>query len=135
MELTNENFILIRNPAMIDENERLNTFKNWRFKRGNCTKDKMAKAGFFKVGKEDNDEVRCFVCLNVFEHWDRGDDPFKEHGSLYPDCHFAILQKEQADFTVEDWIRIMNQRKIILNELRIKMKLNELTVAISDSLN
>lgn len=75
----------------------------------------MAKAGFFKVGKEDNDEVRCFVCLNVFEHWDRGDDPFKEHGSLYPDCHFAILQKEQADFTVEDWIRIMNQRKIILN--------------------
>lgn len=76
-----------------------------------CSKQNMAQAGLYFVGKPDC--VRCFVCHITLSGWDQdSDEPWKKHRELSPHCMFAKLGKEEAELTVEQWLEIMCCRAI-----------------------
>lgn len=72
----------------------------------------MAKAGFYFCSPKSNgDCVRCFCCFKELEGWEQEDDPWKEH-QRNNDCVFAHLQKEEAELTVADCLRIAEEREV-----------------------
>ncbi|KAK4011634.1 baculoviral IAP repeat-containing protein 5 [Daphnia magna] len=92
---------------MVYEENRLQTFLKhgqWPFlKDCNCTPEKMATAGFFWCGSDDQpDLVRCFVCLKDFEGWEPDDIPKDEHKRLCPQCPYVKLGKVQDNCTVRE---------------------------------
>ena len=69
---------------------RLKTFKRWRFnKKGVCTAEALANAGFVHTGK---DSAKCVYCGKEML-WDCDDDPFIEHKSHSPKCIFVIMNQ------------------------------------------
>ncbi|RUS90362.1 hypothetical protein EGW08_001857 [Elysia chlorotica] len=48
----------------------------------------IAEAGLFYIG--DKDKTKCFQCNNIIQRWEAGDDPWREHAKLYPNCPYVL---------------------------------------------
>ncbi|VDM96877.1 unnamed protein product [Thelazia callipaeda] len=72
----------------------------------------MAQAGFFFDPDKDNiDSVTCPFCLKGLARWEEGDDPFVEHNKRKEVCYFMRLNKDEKDWTVEDFLHLVAQRR------------------------
>ncbi|KAH9390121.1 IAP repeat-containing protein 5 [Tyrophagus putrescentiae] len=128
------------NPEMIDELKRLATLKGWPHKRGACTKEKMAQAGFYRtLNSSAPDDVECFVCFITLSGWEANEEPFEEHNAHSPECPFAQARKPQDELKVGEWIEVLRVRNDKINERRLKSmqgnlqeKINQL-MALCDS--
>uniref|UniRef100_A0A8C5PK55 RING-type E3 ubiquitin transferase n=1 Tax=Leptobrachium leishanense TaxID=445787 RepID=A0A8C5PK55_9ANUR len=80
-------------PEMLEERERLTTFRAWP-PNAEVSPDLLAKAGFFYTGHRDN--VTCFHCDGGLSNWERGDDPWREHAKWFPRCEFLVRSMGQA---------------------------------------
>ncbi|UJZ89032.1 iap-3 [Erannis ankeraria nucleopolyhedrovirus] len=74
-------------PDMMDENERLKTFKNWPVSF--LSPIDMAKWGFYYLNK--NDEVRCAYCKIQIMKWQSDENPESEHRRYAPQCPLINL--------------------------------------------
>ncbi|XP_053308718.1 baculoviral IAP repeat-containing protein 7 [Spea bombifrons] len=74
-------------PEMMEERERLATYRDWPPNAG-VTPDQLARAGFFYTGNRD--KVKCFHCDGGLWNWERGDDPWREHAKWFPRCEFLV---------------------------------------------
>ncbi|CAH3174183.1 unnamed protein product [Porites evermanni] len=108
---------------------RLATFKDWPFTEetgSSCTAEKMAEAGFFHSPNDrDADIARCFVCFKELEGWEPEDNPMEEHKSHSPKCEFLLLNKKEADWTVEDFLELETKRQINRMHKIIELKTKE----------
>lgn len=60
----------------------------------------LAQAGFYySPTAESEDNVTCFHCHNSLDQWEEGDDPFREHLAVVPDCAWAIVTAVEKDVT------------------------------------
>merc|ERR1712212_691597 len=101
--------------AMKANKYRLSTFKEvWPFLEDcNCTPEKMAEAGFYRVGSEkEPDLVRCYYCRRELDGWEEADIPWDEHKRR--DCPYISLGKLPQDMTVEDAFQLEAERKCII---------------------
>lgn len=94
--------------TMSQESQRLATFTNWPHE-GLLLPANMAAAGFYYVGHNGSDDVRCFCCLKELNEWEKDDDPWKEH--VKRPCFFASLGKPQGQLTVAQWLRVLAERE------------------------
>ncbi|EFO24459.1 hypothetical protein LOAG_04028 [Loa loa] len=96
-------------------NNRLKSFtKNaWPHHQSvNLSPEKMAQAGFFFDPDSDNaDNVSCPFCLRSLTGWEDSDDPLVEHTKRKDVCYFARLGKDEKEWTVEDFLRLLAQRR------------------------
>ncbi|KAJ8314589.1 hypothetical protein KUTeg_006739 [Tegillarca granosa] len=62
---------------------------------------RLASAGFYYNG----DKVQCFICKRGKNHWKVGDNPFKIHKHLSPECPFILDQTKENFSPVlpDDW--------------------------------
>ncbi|NXH85392.1 BIRC5 protein, partial [Edolisoma coerulescens] len=125
------------------------TFRNWPFTEGcACTPERvsagpgrrergragadglpplcpqMAAAGFVHCPSENSPDVaQCFFCLKELEGWEPDDDPLEEHKKHSADCGFLSLQKEPANLTVQEFLKLdkMRMRKALKKEVSQKM--------------
>ena len=84
---------------MLDINARMLTFKHWPFSEdtgATCTPDKMAEAGFYCCGGENEpDLAKCYFCRKELDGWEPEDDPWKEHAShARGNCAYVNLGKK-----------------------------------------
>uniref|UniRef100_A0ABM5FN11 Baculoviral IAP repeat-containing protein 5 isoform X2 n=1 Tax=Pogona vitticeps TaxID=103695 RepID=A0ABM5FN11_9SAUR len=93
---------------------RVATFSQWPFVSDcSCTPDRMAEAGFIHCPAENAPDVaECFVCFKELEGWEPDDDPMKEHQKHSPNCAFLTFQKDVADLTVQEFLRLCKERMI-----------------------
>ncbi|VDN89544.1 unnamed protein product [Brugia pahangi] len=102
-------------------NNRLRSFtKNaWPHQQSvNLSPEKMAKAGFFFDPDNDNiDGVSCPFCLKSLTGWEDNDDPLVEHAKRKDICYFARLNKDEKEWTVEDFLRLLAQRRASMMSL------------------
>lgn len=90
---------------------------------GLCSRDNMAKAGFFYQGFSDH--VKCFVCSLKLNDWNpQNDNPWLLHKQLSNKCPFARLAKEEKELTVEQWLDVYNTQIITLLDTKYQ-KLKE----------
>ncbi|VEL08150.1 unnamed protein product [Protopolystoma xenopodis] len=83
---------------------RLATFDSWVYDgSANCTREKLAKAGFYWIPSKEKDCVRCFMCSKELDGWEPDDDPMAEHRSHSSECPFLSM-KPFEDMTVEEAI-------------------------------
>ncbi|XDV46523.1 hypothetical protein PO909_014408 [Leuciscus waleckii] len=80
------------NSAMQLCEERMLTFVHWP-SRITVRPDRLAKAGFYYVGL--NDDVKCFCCDGGLRCWESGDDPWVEHAKWFPRCEYLLQEKGQ----------------------------------------
>lgn len=67
----------------------------------------MAEAGFYWRGTADEpDSAACFLCGKLLDNWERDDDPWLEHRKHAPQCMFAILNRPEAQLTVNEFLGI-----------------------------
>ncbi|NWV09527.1 BIRC5 protein, partial [Ptilonorhynchus violaceus] len=114
-------------PGLLDEwqlylaSARAATFHNWPFTEGcACTPERMAAAGFVHCPSENSPDVaQCFFCLKELEGWEPDDDPLEEHRKHSADCGFLSLQKEPANLTVQEFLKLdkMRMRKMFKKEI------------------
>ncbi|NXQ24037.1 BIRC5 protein, partial [Alaudala cheleensis] len=94
------------------------TFRNWPFTEGcACTPERMAAAGFVHCPCENSPDVaQCFFCLKELEGWEPEDEPLEEHKKHSADCGFLSLQKDPANLTMEEFLKLdkMRVRKAIV---------------------
>ncbi|KAK3535787.1 hypothetical protein QTP70_021099 [Hemibagrus guttatus] len=78
-------------PHMKSEDARLRTFSNWPSWSPVQPHD-IAQAGMFYVPESNRqlDRVQCFCCAGMLVNWAEGDDPWREHARLYPNCFFIL---------------------------------------------
>jgi hypothetical protein len=81
-----------KHPDFVDLPQRIESFREKQIARGQ-TAGRLAKAGFFYVGPEDN--VRCFQCDGGLKNWQPSDDPWTEHARWFPRCPFVQSQKDR----------------------------------------
>ncbi|KAM4031695.1 baculoviral IAP repeat-containing protein 7 [Anomaloglossus baeobatrachus] len=74
-------------PDLVEERERLSTYRNWP-PYAEVTPEVLARAGFFYTGYRDN--VKCFHCDGGLRNWERRDDPWREHAKWFPRCEFLV---------------------------------------------
>ncbi|GFS00616.1 baculoviral IAP repeat-containing protein 2 [Elysia marginata] len=55
----------------------------------------IAEAGLFYIGVKD--KTKCFKCHKIIQCWEKGDDPWREHAKLSPDCPY-VLEKKGKEF-------------------------------------
>ncbi|XP_067126109.1 baculoviral IAP repeat-containing protein 7-like isoform X2 [Centruroides vittatus] len=68
------------------ERERLKTFETWPLTSPKpCD---LAREGFFYLLQQD--KVQCVFCRGVVSHWERNDDPLREHARHFPFCPFVM---------------------------------------------
>ncbi|VDK86478.1 unnamed protein product [Onchocerca ochengi] len=80
--------------------------------------EKMALAGFFFDPDDDNtDNVSCPFCLKSLTGWEESDDPLVEHAKRKDVCYFARLDKSESEWTVEDFLRLLAQRRASIMSL------------------
>ena len=91
------------------ESDRLQTFKNWPFKNGPCTAEKLAKAGFFYAGRNGKAKhhVRCFVCFKKLDELNENLDPFEEHRKENQNCRFVQSGMNQSEIKVADFLQLL----------------------------
>ncbi|POI28767.1 hypothetical protein CIB84_007483 [Bambusicola thoracicus] len=71
----------------------------------------MAAAGFVHCPSENSpDVVQCFFCLKELEGWEPDDDPLEEHKKHSAGCAFAALQKDPANLTVQEFLKLDKKR-------------------------
>ena len=75
----------LKDPRMIDERNRLGSFRNWPLASPVRPED-LARAGFYYTGSAD--KVQCFSCQGAIHKWENGDDALQEHRKFFPDCDF-----------------------------------------------
>jgi len=100
--------------VMLNMGARLNTYKMWPFlKDCMCTPMKMASAGFYCCGNENEpDLVRCYFCRKELDGWEPEDDPWKEHEShAKGNCAYVNLGKKPTELTVSDVLLLLEARK------------------------
>ncbi|KAL3989399.1 Inhibitor of Apoptosis domain family protein [Acanthocheilonema viteae] len=99
-------------------NNRLKSFtKNaWPHQHSaNLSAEKMAQAGFFFDPDDENpDSVSCPFCLKSLTGWEDGDDPLVEHAKRKDICYFTRIRKDEKEWTVEDFLRLLAQRRASL---------------------
>ncbi|XP_068122959.1 baculoviral IAP repeat-containing protein 2 [Hyperolius riggenbachi] len=83
----------VSNVSMQTTSSRLKTFVNWP-SRIPVTPKKLAEAGFYYVGR--NDDVKCFCCDGGLRCWESGDDPWVEHAKWFPRCEYLLHIKGQS---------------------------------------
>ncbi|XP_072259072.1 baculoviral IAP repeat-containing protein 2 [Pyxicephalus adspersus] len=83
----------VSNVCMQTTSSRLKTFVNWP-SRIPVTPKKLAEAGFYYVGR--NDDVKCFCCDGGLRCWESGDDPWVEHAKWFPRCEYLLHIKGQS---------------------------------------
>ncbi|XP_015272486.1 PREDICTED: baculoviral IAP repeat-containing protein 5 [Gekko japonicus] len=107
---------------------RVDTFTQWPFSDGClCTPEQMAKAGFIHCpGDNAPDVAQCFFCFKELEGWEPDDDPMEEHRKHSPSCVFLGLQKDVADFTMHELIKLQKERMKNLSKKLIMQKVKEL---------
>ncbi|XP_069825696.1 baculoviral IAP repeat-containing protein 2 [Dendropsophus ebraccatus] len=86
----------VSNVSMQTTSSRLKTFVNWPA-RIPVTPKKLAEAGFYYVGR--NDDVKCFCCDGGLRCWESGDDPWVEHAKWFPRCEYLLHVKGQSFVT------------------------------------
>ncbi|XP_075193581.1 putative inhibitor of apoptosis isoform X2 [Anomaloglossus baeobatrachus] len=86
----------VSNVSMQTTSSRLKTFLNWP-SRIPVTPNKLAEAGFYYVGR--NDDVKCFCCDGGLRCWESGDDPWVEHAKWFPRCEYLLHVKGQSFVT------------------------------------
>ncbi|KAM3934264.1 baculoviral IAP repeat-containing protein 2 isoform 1-T3 [Leptodactylus fuscus] len=86
----------VSNVSMQTTSSRLKTFLNWP-SRIPVTPKKLAEAGFYYVGR--NDDVKCFCCDGGLRCWESGDDPWVEHAKWFPRCEYLLHVKGQSFVT------------------------------------
>ncbi|XP_073518225.1 baculoviral IAP repeat-containing protein 2 isoform X1 [Phyllobates terribilis] len=86
----------VSNVSMQTTSSRLKTFLNWP-PRIPVTPKKLAEAGFYYVGR--NDDVKCFCCDGGLRCWESGDDPWVEHAKWFPRCEYLLHVKGQSFVT------------------------------------
>ncbi|KAM9321017.1 baculoviral IAP repeat-containing protein 2 [Gastrophryne carolinensis] len=91
----------VSNVSMQTTSSRLKTFINWPA-RIPVTPKKLAEAGFYYVGR--NDDVKCFCCDGGLRCWESGDDPWVEHAKWFPRCDYLLHIKGQ------DFVRDIQDR-------------------------
>ncbi|XP_030066010.1 E3 ubiquitin-protein ligase XIAP [Microcaecilia unicolor] len=79
------------NPEMVQYEARLKTFEMWVFP---VNKEQLAKAGFYRLGNED-DATRCFYCGGGLNAWKPNDDPWEQHAKWFPGCNYVVEEKGQ----------------------------------------
>ena len=80
----------LKNPKMSSFDERFLSFRKWP-KQIKQTPEEMAKSGWFYSG--ESDRCQTFCCGVVAYHWDRNDDPWKEHAKHRPKCKLPVIHK------------------------------------------
>lgn len=92
------------------EEGRLKTFDKWPHADDSfCSKEKMAKAGFYYTGISDC--VKCFVCSIKLNNWDsNNDEPWSKHLESSDKCIFAKIKKEQKLLTIEELCDVLCDR-------------------------
>ncbi|XP_063807591.1 putative inhibitor of apoptosis [Pseudophryne corroboree] len=83
----------VSNISMQSTSARLKTFQKWPA-RIPVTPKKLAEAGFYYVGR--NDDVKCFCCDGGLRCWESGDDPWVEHAKWFPRCEYLVEIKGQS---------------------------------------
>ncbi|XP_061562322.1 baculoviral IAP repeat-containing protein 5a [Phycodurus eques] len=98
---------------MLFYENRLKTYEGWPFDKDCiCTPENMAKAGFIHTPSDNSPDIAmCFFCLKELEGWEPDDDPEKEHITHSPSCYFVALKKKEEDLTVEEFFKLMKERK------------------------
>ncbi|VDK83397.1 unnamed protein product [Litomosoides sigmodontis] len=102
-------------------NNRLKSFTEnaWPHQQSvNLSAEKMAQAGFFFDPDDENvDGVSCPFCLKSLTGWEDTDDPLAEHAKRKDICYFARLGKDEKEWTVEDFLRLLAQRRASIMSL------------------
>jgi len=112
-----------KDQHMILEENRLKSFKDWPFKDGLCTKEKMSSSGFYHCNLDgDVDGVRCFCCFKELDGWDQTDDPWAEH-KRNNNCFFANLSKPENKLTVKEFLKVIEEREINLVTKRMEINM------------
>lgn len=96
MSLYDEDDILIPQYRFYMEENRLNTFKDWRVTFLSPTI--MARAGFYYIGR--GDEVRCAFCKVEIMNWKEGDDPEQEHDRWAPHCKRKPKSSSKTEYNL-----------------------------------
>ncbi|XP_029463732.1 E3 ubiquitin-protein ligase XIAP isoform X2 [Rhinatrema bivittatum] len=78
-------------PDMVQYEARLKTFETWIH---TVNKEQLAKAGFYRLGNED-DATRCFYCGGGLNSWQPNDDPWEQHAKWFPGCNYLVEQRGQ----------------------------------------
>ncbi|NWS11199.1 BIRC5 protein, partial [Pachyramphus minor] len=106
---------------------RVATFCNWPFTEGcACTPERMAAAGFVHCPSENSPDVaQCFFCLKELEGWEPDDDPLEEHKKHSAGCGFLSLQKEPANLTLQEFLKLDKMRIIKAIKKEISQKMTE----------
>ncbi|UXI20183.1 NHL repeat-containing protein 2 [Sarcoptes scabiei] len=130
--ITDENVFNGDDIKMVSEKNRLESFKNWKFKAGKCTKEKMARTGFYHCNIKKENTVRCFFCFLLLDNWTKNDDPQERHLSNNPNCIFAKLNKDQDNLTVSELNLVIQERNKNMIKARFKTKLDEYNAQISE---
>ncbi|NWU80393.1 BIRC5 protein, partial [Onychorhynchus coronatus] len=121
-------------PAVLPEewrlylvSSRVATFHNWPFTEGcACTPERMAAAGFVHRPSENSPDVaQCFFCLKELEGWEPDDDPLEEHKKHSAGCGFLSLQKEPANLTLQEFLKLDKMRIIKEIKKEISQKMTE----------
>ncbi|XP_064478323.1 E3 ubiquitin-protein ligase XIAP-like isoform X1 [Ornithodoros turicata] len=78
-----------RYPEYADPSKRLATFDHFPHTPTELLNPgSMANAGLFYAG--EGDKTICFHCGGPLSHWDRTDDPAKEHMRWHPSCEYIL---------------------------------------------
>lgn len=72
-----------QNTEFTDINKRLQSFAGRQLPAGQ-TAQKLAEAGFYYIGPDDN--VKCFCCGGSLKRWQSTDSPWAEHFRWFPHC-------------------------------------------------
>ncbi|KYO34776.1 PREDICTED: baculoviral IAP repeat-containing protein 5 [Crocodylus porosus] len=114
--------------------ERAATFRAWPFTEGcACTPGRMAAAGFVHRPSDNSPDVaQCFFCLKELEGWEPDDDPADEHRKHSPACAFLSLQKDVADLTLQEFLKLDKERMRNMIKKQISQKVTEVEEAAKD---
>ncbi|XP_054833849.1 baculoviral IAP repeat-containing protein 5 [Eublepharis macularius] len=106
---------------------RVESFQQWPFNDDClCTPERMAKAGFIHCpGDNAPDVAQCFFCFKELEGWEPDDDPMEEHRKHSPRCVFLSLQKDVADLTMREFMKLAKERTMNLAKKQIMQKVKE----------
>lgn len=77
-------------PEYVSIESRIRSFDTWP-KSLPPDKKRLAEAGFFYTGKED--QTLCFHCGGGLKDWVPEDDPWDQHCKWFSKCHYLLMAK------------------------------------------
>jgi Inhibitor of Apoptosis domain/Zinc finger, C3HC4 type (RING finger) len=87
----------------------------------------LVAAGLYYFGKEDY--VKCFYCDGGLRGWNIGEDPWVEHGRLWPQCLYVRLNK--GDTFIES-CKKEDQRPIDEDDVVNKWLCSDIVIQLED---